>query len=546
MSDIPLIGIHQSDDILAWRPFGPVTVRDFLGDAGAAASRLPAGDWVLNLCEDRYHFAVLFAACVITGKTSLQPASQSRETFRQLAHSYPGLFAVGDTAAMPTDAPYFRFPDLGTLPRTPLTAMPQVPADRVVAILFTSGSTGLPQAHAKTWGKLVLSARAEAVALGLSANPPVLVGTVPAQHSYGFESTFLLALHGRSSFWSGKPFYPQDVMEALTAVPRPRMLVTTPHHLATLLASGLQWPALDLCLSATASLDAALAARAEAQSGAQVLEIYGSTESGQLASRRTIEGPRWRLLPGVALSQERDTTYAHAGHVEGRVALADIIELDGPDRFVLHGRHADLVNIAGKRSSLAYLDHQLCAIEGVQDGAFFMPDHEARSAGASARLTAFVVAPQMSAEALQAALRQRVDALFLPRPLIMLDALPRNSTGKLPRAALQALYRQWVDHAGNECHWEVPVDHPAFAGHFPGQPLVPGVVLLDQVLLLAQARVGHRGEIRSVSQAKFLQPCRPGDALVFVFEEGSGGALTFSVRRDGAEVAAGVVRAGST
>ena len=546
MSEIPLIGIHQPDDILAWRPSGPVKVRDFLVDAGAVAGVLPAGDWVLNLCEDRYHFAVLFAACVIAGKTSLQPASQSGETFRQLAHTHSGLFAVGDAAAVPADASHFRFPDLGALPRAPQADMPKVPADRVVAILFTSGSTGLPQAHAKTWGKLVQSARAEAAVLGLSANPPVLVGTVPAQHSYGFESTFLLALHGGSSFWSGKPFYPQDVMEALRAVPRPRMLVTTPHHLATLLASGLQWPALDICLSATAPLDAELAARIEQRSGAQVLEIYGSTESGQLASRRTLEGPRWRLLPGVALSQEHDTTYAHAGHVEGRVALADIIELDGPDGFVLHGRHADLVNIAGKRSSLAYLDHQLCAIEGVQDGAFFMPDVETDAGGSAVRLTAFVVAPQLTAEALQAALRRRIDALFLPRPLIMLDVLPRNSTGKLPRAVLQALYRQRVEHAGNECHWQVPVDHPAFAGHFPGRPVVPGVVLLDQALLLAQARVGRKGEIRSMSQAKFLQPCRPGDALVFVFEEGSSGALIFSLRRAGVEVAAGSFKVDTT
>ena len=49
-------------------------------------------------------------------------------------------------------------------------------------------------------------------------------------------------------------------------------------------------------------------------------------------------------------------------------------------RFLLHGRHADLVNIAGKRSSLAYLNHQLCAIEGVQEGAFFLPDEADQSA----------------------------------------------------------------------------------------------------------------------------------------------------------------------
>jgi acyl-coenzyme A synthetase/AMP-(fatty) acid ligase len=56
------------------------------------------------------------------------------------------------------------------------------------------------------------------------------------------------------------------------------------------------------------------------------------------------------------------------------------------------------------------------------------------------------VAPGLSAAVLQAALRQRIDRVFLPRPLVFVDALPRNSTGKLLRATLQDLYRERVMH----------------------------------------------------------------------------------------------------
>ena len=105
-----------------------------------------------------------------------------------------------------------------------------------------------------------------------------------------------------------------------------------------------------------------------------------------------------------------------------------------------------MVNIAGKRTSLAYLNQQLCAIAGVQDGAFFMPDDEA--VDGVTRLTAFVVAPALGRQALMQDLRQRVDAIFLPRPLVWVDQLPRNSTGKLPRSALQALYAERVGHGG--------------------------------------------------------------------------------------------------
>ena len=129
------------------------------------------------------------------------------------------------------------------------------------------------------------------------------------------------------------------------------------------------------------------------------------------------------------------------GHVEKPTPLADVIEVLGDGtRFLLHGRSADLVNIAGKRNSIGYLDHQLTAIEGVEDGAFFLPD-EAEPDGVT-RLAAFAVAPRLEAGAILAALRARIDPVFLPRPLVLVARLPRQLTGKLPRESLLALARE--------------------------------------------------------------------------------------------------------
>jgi acyl-coenzyme A synthetase/AMP-(fatty) acid ligase len=439
---LALISVHDLDATLAWCADGAVSVRTYLSDVAAVCAALPEGDWVFNLCSDRYHFAVVFGACLLAGKISLQPSSQSPETLSQLAQAYSGVFGVSDVDGDWPGMPRVAYASLAQGPRLAVETIPEIPGQQVAAILFTSGSTGLPQPHQKTWSKLVQNGRAEAMGLGLMGSGTHLIGTVPVQHSYGFESTLLLALHGGCAFSHGKPFYPQDVVDALAAVPRPRMLISTPFHLSTLLASGLPLPDVDRWLSATAPLDVALAAQVEQRSGAPVHEIYGSTESSQLASRRTTDGPSWCLLPGVTLEQAKDTTFAVGGHVEGRVPLSDVIELLPSGRFLLHGRHADLVNIAGKRSSLAYLNHQLCALEGVQDGVFFLPD----GAADNTRLTAFVVAPGASKAELLARMRQRIDAVFLPRPLVMVDGLPRNSTGKLTRDALDKLYRQKVAH----------------------------------------------------------------------------------------------------
>ena len=117
--------------------------------------------------------------------------------------------------------------------------------------MLTSGSTGDPVPHAKPWGLLAASARAEAARLAETMGRASLAGftlvaTVPPQHMYGFESSVLLALHGDAAFDAGRPFYPADVVAALAATPAPRGLVTTPFHLKALLDSGLAMPPVEL------------------------------------------------------------------------------------------------------------------------------------------------------------------------------------------------------------------------------------------------------------------------------------------------------------
>ncbi|WP_300452456.1 AMP-binding protein [Accumulibacter sp.] len=440
MSRLPLLGHAGLDEIFAYRPSGPLTVRAFLAAAWALADRLPAGQRFLNLCQDRFRFSVGLAAGLLAGRSSLQPASQSPETLNQIRQRWPDVFCLCDSAFDSLDLPRVDYPESLAVHPERVVAIPQVAAEHVAITAFTSGSTGLPVPHDKSWGSLVRNARAEADRLGLRHGPRhAVVGTVPAQHMYGFESTVLLAMHGNSPFWSGKPFYPQDIVCALEAVPRPRLLVTTPFHLATLLASGVEVPAVDRLLSATAPLSEQLAADAEARLAAPLQEIYGCTETGQLASRRLLADAAWLPLDGVRLEREGELIVASGGHIEGRVPLADAIELLPDGRFLLLGRHSDLVSVAGKRSSLAYLNHQIAALPGVVDAAFFQPDAVPGDRDIT-RLCAFAVAPGQSRQQLLARLRQRVDAAFLPRPLFIVDALPRNATGKLERAQLQAFY----------------------------------------------------------------------------------------------------------
>ncbi|MBM2768786.1 AMP-binding protein [Burkholderia anthina] len=565
----PLVFHSSPDQTIAWRDGSPVTVRAFVADVMRVAAALPAGGHVFNVCRDRYRFAVSLCAALVAGRISLLPSTHTPETVRQLASFAPDAFCLHDAPDCTIDLPRFAYPDAApaALAGDAHFVVPRIDAARIMAYVFTSGSTGAPVPHRKTWGFLVGCVRAAADRLGLlDGDAATLIGTVPAQHMYGFESTVLLALIGGLAFSNRQPFYPVDIREALQAIPQPRVLVTSPTHLRALLSAGHALPPAALVLSATAPLSEKLACEAEAALHAPLVEIYGSTETGQIATRRTSQGAAWSLFPEIRLDARdtHDTTdHGHAsddggptvwvsgGHVETPVPMGDALELLDDGRFLLHGRKADLVNIAGKRTSLAYLNHQLNAIAGVVDGVFFMPDDTAPANGEAdresvTRLVALVVAPTLAAAELQRALRERIDSAFMPRPLVFVEALPRNETGKLPRDVLAALVARHARTATADARplaFTIPADHPALPGHFPGHPIVPGVVLLDHAIAALGASLNRPLHTWRLASAKFLSPVAPGEPVDLAFEAAAGGAIRFTLRVGPRDVATGMLSA---
>jgi acyl-coenzyme A synthetase/AMP-(fatty) acid ligase len=417
---------------------GDVPLDVFLAQVRGVAAMLPASMHAINLCEDRYRFLVAFCAVAMRGQVNLLPPSRAPAAVDEAIAQHPDSYCIGDADLAPAPARYLRLPE--ELPRR-VGDVPMLADDAIVAIGYTSGSTGRPQANEKTWGSFRRSTAQNLAALSdlWPEGDAHVVATVPPQHMYGMEMSVLLPLLGEVAVHADKPFFPEDIARALAHAHAPRILVTTPVHLRALLVSGCELPPLRAIVSATAPLSAELAAQAEARFDCEVREVFGSTETCVIARRRTARESEWTPLPGVRLAPQPDGTAVHAPHLATPVVLADLVEVRADGRFLLRGRNADLLEIAGKRASLGDMTRKLLSIPGVEDGIVFQLDEPGE--GGVRRIAALAVAPSLDEHEILAALRRTIDPVFLPRPLRRVPTLPRNETGKLPRELLGALLR---------------------------------------------------------------------------------------------------------
>jgi acyl-coenzyme A synthetase/AMP-(fatty) acid ligase/3-hydroxymyristoyl/3-hydroxydecanoyl-(acyl carrier protein) dehydratase len=528
MSLIPLAGHRAAGDGVLIGPAGTIHAALFFTQAARLARALPQKKHVVNLCETRHGFMLGYAAALMRGQVSLLPPSRARADWEALLGRYPATYVLAEESLAGVDS--FA---LGAILREraeEALAIPRIDSNALAAILFTSGSTGEPAAHSKSWGQLCAGARLFAGALGWQEQPTdAIVGSVPPQHMFGFESTVMLPWQAGVPVHSSDPLLAADLESALRECGRPAWWMTT----AMLMRAPLQaaaLPGLKGVVASTMSLPAELARAAESAWRVPVIELYGSTETGALATRRTASETAWKPMRGVVLHAQGagDARRFRAGgpHIDPPVVLGDVLDLHADGTFHWLGRTADLVKIGGKRASLFTLNLALTGIPGVSDGVFAFPP-EARAAGDEShparRLAAFFVSETLAPREVLAALRERLDPAFLPRPIHRVARLPRNANGKLREAALAELFAQLQPAQA------IAPGHPSLAGHFPGDPLVPGVTLLARVADALRARFPQRfpGELL---QARFHQRLRPGEPFCIEAHEEAGRAR-FSVRR---------------
>ncbi len=433
---------RHPNDLIAHVRGHPVTAGRFAADVETLIPRLPDATHCFNLLQDRYTFTVAFTAALATGRVNLLPPNDRTAVQARLARDFDEVAVLHDGAepAAGLDALDLREvltpPEQAMDPQPGLPGLLQADPSAIGAIAFTSGSTGEAQPIAKTVGMFRGATRAYRGAI--IGDETSLVATVPAQHMYGLELASLHPLWYPVRFTACKPLFPEDVRKELERVPGPRILITTPLHLRALLDSGLTFPALERVVCATAPLSPDLARQAEARLDTRVVDVFGCSEAGCVATRRLSRRSSWDPLPGFNLTLlDSGECVVDSDHADEPVVLADQVRLLADGRFELAGRLGDQINVAGKRGSLGEITALMLEVPGVQDAVAFLPP-----SGTESQRPAALYTGEAERSAIRAHLRHSLDDVFIPRPLLRVEDLPRTASSKLPREAVLALYRQ--------------------------------------------------------------------------------------------------------
>ncbi|MES2605829.1 MAG: AMP-binding protein [Pseudomonadota bacterium] len=519
----------------------------------------------VEVCAGRHvavHIAELdeFLACIWTCWRLGKIPVVSSNAFRDLGDVVQGLPA---TMASQIDAGSFV---AGIVLRENIAVDQQ--SDKAPAILlFTSGSSGTPQKVEKHFFQLEAELAALEAMWGAKVEGTVFASMVSHHHMFGLPFGVLWPLLRGSPFWTTKIQY-AETLERL-ASEHAVTLIASPVQLDNL-HDGLDWNLLCVrvkqIFSAGAPLSLAAADYCRQHFGHAVTEIYGSTETGAVAWRAQPEQTLWQGLPGVRVRQDQGAAQLSINSpsittaTDHWLTVADTGSVHADGRFELLGRSDQIVKVGGKRISLVALDTALARHPWVKQVRTVVLAARKHRLGAVISLSAdgnqqlVDTGRSTVIQLLRSQLEHDFDRVALPRYWRFVSKLPINTEGKTTQHALVTLFsddadRKLPDLLSNEVladarhhrlTFSIPEDLHYFSGHFPGSPVLPGVVQLAWAIHYGKQCFNSLGIFSHLEVIKFQHVIVPNREVSLDLQwQPDQGKLVFAFSSAGAQHSSG-------
>ena len=397
------------------------------------------------LCtQDKTVIAAALLASLAGGPALILPHAESLSVLSEL-HTLTGFtHVVTDRSLQVPDAVACVVPEKGVAGMPLLDASRPSDPDREWVRLFTGGSTGSP----KMWTKTVRNLLAETISIITHydvTGKDRLLATVSPNHIYGLLYTILMPLLASASVAGATPAFPKEIMQVLRDVDA-SILISVPAHYRALNGHVVRAPRLRLAFSSAGMLAAEDAAAFSRQTGVGIAEIYGSTETGGIASRIRAKGETdFKPYEGIDLVVDGDGLKVRSDYLSpglqrdarGYFKTGDRAESTPGGRFLLLGRDDGVVKVGGRRVDLEAVQEMVKNQSGVRDALVIsLPVGRSRENQVVA-----VVEGEVDPVELNRSLVACLEPYARPKRIKVVAEMPITAAGKYDRAGIETLFR---------------------------------------------------------------------------------------------------------
>lgn len=469
--------------------------------------------------QHAYPFCVSLFALLHRGKQVCIAGNNTLTTAKQLLNE--GYQLVGDWNE-----------DINELSDNPLPIELQpIDLEQTCIYLLTSGSTGQPKPIKKRLTQLQREINTLESNWGNQLAKAQVLSTVSHQHIYGLLFRVLWPLSAGRIFHSEIFVDPESLLKK--SAKHASVWVASPAQLKRLdeLTPWQQFKRLNMIFSSGGALDESVATNIYQRCGQKVTEIYGSTETGGIGWRRSIDENSWSLFSGIQLSQDQaEESYIRSPYLnrEEKYRLDDRIQLTAEGKFMLLGRKDRIVKVEEKRLSLDALQQALNQCEEISQSTICINRTRRDTVCAALVLSEFgqQVLTDKGRPALINGIRKQLlrsfETIVLPRKWLFVSEIPMTTQGKIKNNQLDQLFAldskrypliQHCEYQANQIVLNIKVhsDLVYFSGHFPSLAILPGIAQVAWADKFSQLFFDINLPFLRMEVIKFKKTIQPGD-----------------------------------